>query len=112
MKKRIVIRICIAACAVLLGCNVFYTYKASKEARLCYHLAYANVRDGYMDEGNLASVKRFVKRQHSILSIMWPVRSYDRLGRMRQNLQRIRHNAIEREMRGEDGTYQALTVLR
>lgn len=109
MTKRIVIGIWIAACAVLLGGNVYFTYKASKEARLAYHLAYANVRDGYMDEGDLTSVKRFVKRQHSI---MWPVRSYDRLGRMRQNLQRIRHNAIEREMTGADGTYQALTVLR
>lgn len=104
--KRIIIGLLVAACAALLGGNVYYTYKASKEARLCIHLAYANERDGYMDEVGLASVKRFVQRQHSI---MYPVRSYERLGRMRQNLQRIRENAIGREMQGNDGTYCALS---
>ena len=106
MKKTIV---SIAICVAMLAFNFHYTYKASREARLCYHLAHADVREGYMDEADMSRVKRFVSRQHSI---MFPGSAYERLRRYRNNLQRLRQEAIDREMRGADGTYQALTVCK
>ena len=107
MKKTIVCTL-VTICVAMLAFNFHYTYKASREARLCYHLAYANVRDGYMDEAGMARVKHYVSRQHSI---MFP--GYERLRRMRQNLQRERLAAIDREMRGADnGSYCALEVCK
>jgi hypothetical protein len=99
VMKKIIIGIWIIACAVLLGGYVYYTFQASKEARLCYGMAYSNVRDGYMDEGDLEYVKRFVSRQHSIV---FPGSAYERLRRYRNNLERLRMEAVDREMRGAD----------
>lgn len=107
MKKTIVCT-WVAICVAMLAFNFNYTYKASREARLCYHLAHANVRDGYMDEADMARVKRFVSRQHSI---MFPGSAYERLRCYRNNLQRQRLSAIDREMRGAvNGAYCALKV--
>lgn len=109
MKKTIVCT-WVVICVAMLAFNFHYTYKASREARLCYHLARANVRDGYMDEADMTRVKRFVSRQHSI---MYPVRSYERLLRKRESLQRIRKEAIDREMQGAaNGAYCALEVMK
>ena len=109
MKKTIVCT-WVAICVTMLAFNFHYTYKASREARLCYHLSHANVRDGYMDEADMARVKRFVSRQHSI---MFPGSAYERLLRKRESLQRIRKEAIDREMRGAgNGAYCALEVMK
>ena len=111
--KKIIIGLWIAVSVILLGGNVYYTYQASKEVGLCYHLAYANLRDGYMDKGDVEYVKRYVKRQRNFGNVMYPVRSYERLNRMRQSLQRERQEAIDREMRGADnGAYCALEVTK
>jgi len=109
MKKTIVCT-WVAICVAMLAFNFHYTYKASREARLCYHLAYANLRDGYMDEAGMARVKHYVSRQHSI---MFPGSAYERLRRYRNNLQRERQEAIDREMRGAaNGAYCALEVCK
>ena len=112
--KKIIIGMWVIACAVLLGGNVYYTYQASKEVGLCYHLAYANLRDGYMDEGDVEYVKRYVKRQRNFVNAMYPVRSYECLKLMRQILQRERQEAIDREMQAtaDNGSYCALEVSK
>jgi len=112
MKKTIVCT-WVAICVTMLAFNFHYTYKASQEARLCYNLAYANLRDGYMDEGDVEYVKRYVKRQRNFGNAMYPVRSYELLRRYRNNLQRERYEAIDREMRGAaNGAYCALEVCK
>lgn len=107
--KKIIIGLWIAVSVILLGGNVYYTYLASSEVGRVYHLAYANERDGIMTSEELATVKHFVKRQRTVGNMMYPVRSYERLRRKRESLQRIRKEAIDREMRG---AYCALEVTK
>lgn len=108
MKKKVIIAIVIIVLAAWFGGNVYWNYQASKEVGYVYNLAHANVRDGYMDDSDMAFVQRFVSRQHTI---MRPVRAHKNLQAMRKNLQRIRRAGIDRDMQGTgNGMYQALVV--
>lgn len=110
MKKKVIIAIVIIVLAAWFCGNVYWNYQASKEVGYVYHLAHANVRDGYMDDGDMAFVQRFVSRQQTI---MRPVRAHKNLQNMRKNMLRIRRNAIDRERQCvSNGAYQALEVTK
>ncbi len=103
MKKTIIIVFAVVVAALAAG-NFYYTYQASKEARIVTHMAYAMERDGIIDQQELARVKRFVSRQHSI---MFPGASHERLRRMHDRLHRMR-NDYQHPV--ESSTYHAFEV--
>ena len=103
MKKTIIIMFAVVVAAMAAG-NFYYTYQASKEARIVTHMAFAMERDGIIDQDELQHVRDFVRRQHSIL---FPGASHERLRRMHDRLRRMR-NDYQHPV--ESRTYHALEV--